>query len=137
MDTPVTLTTALRYPIRIVAQLVEAGASVTHGQPLFSFTEDPPPSAGPSDAKGKGRASSADVRTFLSPLEGALASWAVAPGAAVRDTKCVTASGVRTDHCRQTVLSISEPCLHPIQLGGLCGVCGKDLTVYVVAAGGS
>lgn len=36
--------------------------------------------------------------------------------------------------CRQTVLSIREPCLHPIQLGGLCGVCGKDLTACVGVA---
>lgn len=93
--TPIALTAELRYPVRIVARLVDAGASVTRSQALFSYTEDPLPAAGPSDVKGKGRAGSADVRTFLSPYEGELASWAVAAGSVVRDSKCVVPAACR------------------------------------------
>ena len=85
-DTPVTLMAGLRFPVKIVARLIDEGASVRQGQPLFSYTEEPLPST--SDVKGKGRAT-ADVRSFLSPLEGVLGSWAAAVGASIRDARYV------------------------------------------------
>lgn len=32
------------------------------------------------------------------------------------------------------ILRILEPCKHPVQLGGLCAVCGKDLTGSVLCS---
>jgi RNA polymerase II subunit A-like phosphatase len=31
-------------------------------------------------------------------------------------------------HSRKPVMWLKEPCTHPVQLHGLCGVCGADLT---------
>ena len=33
---------------------------------------------------------------------------------------------------RKRVVWIQQSCSHPVQLHGLCGICGEDLTTYVV-----
>jgi RNA polymerase II subunit A-like phosphatase len=37
-----------------------------------------------------------------------------------------------TDYCYSIdIAEIEEPCSHSVQFGGLCSLCGKDMTEYV------
>lgn len=31
-------------------------------------------------------------------------------------------------HFSQRVIHIQQPCSHPVQFGGMCAVCGKDIS---------
>lgn len=32
----------------------------------------------------------------------------------------------------QVIVTVQQACSHPVQLHGMCGVCGADLTEYVL-----
>ncbi|KIJ57127.1 hypothetical protein M422DRAFT_198518 [Sphaerobolus stellatus SS14] len=55
--------------------------------------------------------------TWDSPIEGTLEAWKVKPGDVISQRRTV-----------EVVVLIKEPCKHGMQIGGLCGICGKDVT---------
>lgn len=81
------------------------------------------------------------------PVEGTVVKWHVRSGDEVAGSRCVPeslpchsfANRVETDIypvqtfnvLRDPLLQLLEPCTHPVQLEGLCALCGKDLTGYV------
>lgn len=75
----------------------------------YSFTHDSPET-------GK------EIRfgTWDSNIEGTVDSWAFKPGDTVSQRKARELPAIK----------ILEPCKHGIQLGGLCCICGKDMTEY-------
>ena len=61
--------------------------------------------------------------TWDSELEGSIHKWNMSAGDVISQRKAAD---------RPAVL-ILEPCTHNIQIGGLCAICGKDMTMCVTA----
>jgi RNA polymerase II subunit A-like phosphatase len=58
--------------------------------------------------------------TWDSAVEGVIDAWSVKPGDVLT---------LRRSQEKPVVL-VTEPCKHGVQIGGLCGLCGKDMTGY-------
>ena len=104
----------LPYPIKLVSLALAPDAPVQRGTRLldYSYTHLAP------DAPPELR-----FGTWDSSLEGTLARWSFANGDIVSDRRA-----------RETPAAyILEPCKHGVQLGGLCCLCGKDMTRFVSA----
>ncbi|CCM03634.1 uncharacterized protein FIBRA_05778 [Fibroporia radiculosa] len=99
------------YPIRVVARAVEPSANVARGSRLlsYSFTHTTP------DAQSELR-----FGTWDSAIEGTVDKWVFKPGETVSARKARELPAIY----------ITEPCKHGVQLGGLCALCGKDMTDY-------
>ncbi|RPD82230.1 hypothetical protein L226DRAFT_556142 [Lentinus tigrinus ALCF2SS1-7] len=102
---------SLPYPIKVVSLAVQPNADVQRGTRLlnYSFTHTAP------DARPELR-----FGTWDSSIEGTVSSWAIAKDDIISHRRAREAP----------VLSILEPCKHGVQLGGLCCLCGKDMTSY-------
>lgn len=51
-------------------------------------------------------------------MEGTLENWKIKVGDIVSERKAR----------ERGVVEVLEPCTHGVQIGGLCGLCGKDMT---------
>ncbi|KZT74927.1 hypothetical protein DAEQUDRAFT_720113 [Daedalea quercina L-15889] len=102
----------LPYPIKITAHAVEPDASVARGARLlsYSYAYFPPDASEPERRFG----------TWDSSVEGTIERWGVKPGETVSARKAKEVPAIY----------ITEPCKHGVQLGGLCCLCGKDMTDY-------
>lgn len=104
----------LHYPIKITKLLRKAGDDIRKNDTLFSYEYTS--TVRESDAD---RPEGYDVeRTFParfeSELEGSLETLAVTVGQILSR--------------RAYVADIEEPCKHEVQYGGICAICGKDVT---------
>ncbi|KZT08553.1 uncharacterized protein LAESUDRAFT_735745 [Laetiporus sulphureus 93-53] len=101
----------LPYPIKITAHFVDTADTVSRGTRLLDYSYN---HVGPD-----GRA---EVRygTWDSSIEGSVEKWGFKTGEVVSARKAREIPAVY----------ITEPCKHSVQLGGLCCLCGKDMTVY-------
>jgi RNA polymerase II subunit A-like phosphatase len=110
-STELYLPTNLPYPIKIVSLAFSPGTSIERGNNLlnYSYTYVPPE-----------KNSSPEVRygSWDSPIEGTLDNWKIRPGDHVSARRAI----------EKPILFVTEPCKHGIQLGGLCCLCGKDMT---------
>lgn len=118
--TDVTLPASLIYPIEIVGILEGAGSSVNRHRPLVRYkywVEVAIP--GPEDDDNK-QPPETEIKeqysVFESPIEGDIVEWKISIGDSVPNSKT-------------TIVSIAEPCTHPVQFGGLCAVCGQALDI--------
>ncbi|KAG6333899.1 hypothetical protein ID866_5184 [Astraeus odoratus] len=112
--TEINLPPNLPYPIRIASLDVKPSTSVQRGTRLlsYSFKYQPPiPGSRPELRFG----------TWDCALEGTVDAWRIRVG------EEITLQVAK----RKPVITIVEPCKHGVQVGGLCGLCGKDMTVYV------
>lgn len=109
-STPLHLPPLLPYPITLLS-LTPPATTINRADPLltYAYTHHPPARSAEPPERRSGR--------WLSPVSGSLGPWAVAKGDVV--------AGPRE------VGTVDEECAHPVQLGGLCAVCGLDLTVCV------
>lgn len=100
----------LPYPIKITAHAVESSASVARGARLlsYSFAHFPPDAPEPERRFG----------TWDSSIEGTIERWGFKTGETVSARRAKEAPAIY----------ITEPCKHGVQLGGLCCLCGKDMT---------
>ncbi|EKM61406.1 uncharacterized protein PHACADRAFT_204575 [Phanerochaete carnosa HHB-10118-sp] len=110
-STELYLSPQLPYPIKVVAHEVQAADTVQRGTRLlsYSFTHHSPES---------GRETR--FGTWDSSIEGTVDSWTFKPGDTVSQRRAR----------EQPAIKILEPCKHGMQLGGLCCLCGKDMTDY-------
>lgn len=97
------------YPIKVVSIDAPTNTQIKRGTRLisYSYSYQPVP----------------ELRfgTWDSAIEGSIDRWNVKPG----DT-------ITQQHAQDKPIAIViEPCKHGIQLGGLCVLCGKDMTKYV------
>ncbi|KXN90103.1 RNA polymerase II subunit A C-terminal domain phosphatase [Leucoagaricus sp. SymC.cos] len=102
---------AFPFPIKIVALEAKPADSVKRGTRLltYSFAYIPKtPGVNPETRFG----------TWDAAIEGTLDSWKLKPGDVISKNKARDKPAV----------IIIEPCKHGIQLGGLCVLCGKDMT---------
>jgi RNA polymerase II subunit A C-terminal domain phosphatase len=101
----------LPYPITVVDLHAKPAVSVRPGTRLLTYSFLSAPAnkdAQPDKLYG----------TWDCPVEGTLARWNIQP----REV-------VSRDRARQRpAVFISEPCKHGVQMGGLCALCGKDMT---------
>ena len=115
MSTPTELylPASLPYPIKLVALVAQPNTDVHRGARLldYSFTHKVP------DARPELR-----FGTWDSSIEGTLTKWNFKRGDTVSERRA-----------RETpAVLILEPCKHGVQLGGLCCLCGKDMTRCVL-----
>ncbi|KAG5642167.1 hypothetical protein DXG03_003528 [Asterophora parasitica] len=99
------------YPIKIVSIDAQPTSSIQRGTRLlgYSFVHiSPVPDAKPETRFG----------TWDSAIEGTLDRWNVRVGDVVSLRKAK----------EKPVVVVIEPCKHGMQLGGLCVLCGKDMT---------
>ena len=107
--TELKLPTSLPYPIKLVSLAAQPNTDVQRGTRLldYSFAYVYP------DGRTEPR-----FGTWDSPLEGTLTRWAFKNGEVIQRSRAEASPAVY----------ILEPCKHGIVFGGLCGICGKDLT---------
>lgn len=107
------LPTTLPYPIKLVSLAVAPDADIQRGSRLleYSYTYLDP------DARPQLR-----FGTWDSSLEGTFSRWAF------NKDDIISAQRAR-EHPAAYIL---EPCKHGVQLGGLCCLCGKDMTRFVL-----
>jgi RNA polymerase II subunit A C-terminal domain phosphatase len=99
------------FPINVVKLQANASDPVQRGSPLltYSFTSRP---SEPGDH------TQVLFGVWDCPVEGTVERWCVKE----RDV-------IASDD--KVVLFITEPCKHGVQMGGLCALCGKDMTQCV------
>jgi RNA polymerase II subunit A C-terminal domain phosphatase len=100
------------YPIKVVSLDARTTTNITRGTRLltYSFLYTP-----------AGRKPETRFGTWDSAAEGELKTWRVKQGDLVTERRAR----------EQPVALIIEPCKHGVQIGGLCGLCGKDMTECV------
>ncbi|KAI6047826.1 hypothetical protein EDC04DRAFT_2863998 [Pisolithus marmoratus] len=110
--TKVYLPPDLPYPIKVSSLDVKPSASVQRGTRLlsYSFKYQPPTPGSRSEFR---------FGTWDCSLEGSIDAWKIRVGEVIT-----------LQRAKDPVMTIIEPCKHGIQIGGLCGLCGKDMTVY-------
>ncbi|KAL5598313.1 uncharacterized protein BROUX77_006147 [Berkeleyomyces rouxiae] len=103
----------LRYPITVRKLLKRAGDEIHKRQVLFQYTYITTKESGDivRDAVITEHTAYAE---WESPVDGRLKHWRIREGAVInRD---------------QPAFEIEEQCGHEVQFGGLCAICGRDLT---------
>lgn len=106
------LPSSFPYPIKVVSLDAPANSKVQRGTRLLSYSfvyHSKAPDTKPATRFG----------TWDSSIEGDLSRWNIRVGDVIT---------VQQAKARAAVV-IVEPCKHGIQLGGLCALCGKDLTM--------
>ncbi|KAF9486425.1 hypothetical protein BDN70DRAFT_869968 [Pholiota conissans] len=112
--TEVYLPHTLPYPIKIVSIDAATNQDVQRGTRLLSYSFVYLPTALPNqEPKPEAR-----FGTWDSALEGSVRSWNIKAGDVISNKKAKD----------RPALVIVEPCKHGMQLGGLCVLCGKDMT---------
>lgn len=113
MSSPTTLflPPTLPFPIKIASLDIHPPSQVARGTRLltYSFTYLPvSPNPTPEVRFG----------TWDSSVEGTLETWKIKVGDILSERKAR----------ERGVVEVLEPCTHGVQIGGLCGLCGKDMT---------
>jgi RNA polymerase II subunit A-like phosphatase len=121
MSTELYLPSSLPFPIKIIRIPLKPPVEISRGTNLlsYSYVHYDKPTADEPEPEPEVR-----YGTWDSPIEGVMDKWNIRPG----DT--VSARQARG----KPVLLVNEPCKHGMQLGGLCCLCGKDMTECVSPA---
>jgi RNA polymerase II subunit A-like phosphatase len=114
MSTELYLPPTFSYPIKVVSLDVKPQASIERGTRLLSYSFVHVPSAPVSQPETR-------FGTWDSALEGTVDSWRIRPGDVISERRAR----------EKSVVLVTEPCKHGVQIGGLCGLCGKDMTEFV------
>jgi len=99
------------FPVTVVSIQANASDSVQRSSPLLTYSFS-------SQTSSPGGRPQVLFGIWDCPVEGTIERW------------CVKERDVITSDEKE-VLYISEPCKHGIQMGGLCALCGKDMTECV------
>jgi len=107
------LPSSFPFPIKVVTLEAKPTDHLKRGTRLltYSFVHLPKtPDSNPETRFG----------TWDAAVEGTLDVWKIKPGDAISKNRAKD----------KPALIVTEPCKHGIQLGGLCVLCGKDMTRY-------
>jgi RNA polymerase II subunit A C-terminal domain phosphatase len=110
-STELYLPSNLPYPIKIISLGFFPSASIERGNNLLNYSYayvSPEKNGFPELRYG----------SWESPIQGTIDNWTIRPGDHVSARRA----------SEKPVLLVTEPCKHGIQLGGLCCLCGKDMT---------
>ena len=114
MATELYLPPTFPYPIKVVSLDVQPQVSVERGTRLLSYSFIHVPTAPGSKPESR-------YGTWDCAVEGTVETWKIKPGDVISGRKAR----------EKPVILITEPCKHGVQIGGLCGLCGKDMTECV------
>lgn len=117
----------LPYPITVVELHAQPDTPVTQGTRLLTYSwlsadvsDNNEPAPDPK-AMPPPKATTKLFGTWDCPIGGTLTRWSLKPGEVIG-----------RDRARQKpALYATEPCKHGVQMGGLCALCGKDMTKCV------
>lgn len=102
----------LPYPVKIVAHAVQPTASIERGTRLLSYSFTHVTKEDERETR---------FGTWDSSVEGTVDKWVFKVGDTISQRRAT----------ETPALKVLEPCKHGMQLGGLCCLCGKDMTRYV------
>jgi RNA polymerase II subunit A-like phosphatase len=143
--TPLTLPSTLPYPLTITKIHVSPSQSIVRGTPIFEYTFTSTTtrlllsSKSATSKEKEGLRKNDMVGIWESGLQGEvrkLEGWFKVGEVMERKHAGLVCSYDydRADSCfiiRRTIIHVQQPCSHPVQLHGMCGVCGADLTAYI------
>ncbi|KZP28980.1 hypothetical protein FIBSPDRAFT_947374 [Athelia psychrophila] len=109
--TPLHLPPILPFPIKVVSLDTLPSSQVARGTRLLTYSFV-------YMAQSQGAEPETRFGTWDSSIEGTLEAWKLKVGDVVSQRRARERSAV----------DILEPCTHGVQIGGLCGLCGKDMT---------
>lgn len=115
--TDILLPRTLPFPITVVDLHAREAEDVKRGTRLLSYSFRNK-SQGVSTAASTSNASQLSFGTWDAPVDGKVTRWNIRKG------QTLDAATAR----RQPVVLLEEPCTHGLQMGGLCALCGKDMT---------
>lgn len=114
MSDPIFLGARLRYPITISRLVAKPGDEVKKGATVMEYSFKWTKEVGDPISGDTWEEEQTTISSWGSPVEGKLKEWKIKPGDVVpRDQPC---------------LVVEEACQHPVQISGLCAICGKDMT---------
>ncbi|KAJ3559573.1 hypothetical protein NP233_g11231 [Leucocoprinus birnbaumii] len=102
---------AFPFPIKIVSLEAQQHDDLQRGSRLLTYSFVHIPAAPGADPETR-------FGTWDAAIEGTLDSWRLKPGDVISKNRAKD----------KPALIVIEPCKHGIQLGGLCVICGKDMT---------
>ncbi|KAI9809618.1 MAG: hypothetical protein M1825_000050 [Sarcosagium campestre] len=108
------LPSSLHYPITITNLLKQPDENVDRLAPLFDYFYKTTVTEGDEFGE-EHEVEKTFPSSYESPVEGILKEWKVAEGATISSN-------------RLEIAEIEEPCSHAVQFGGMCTICGKDMT---------
>lgn len=123
---------ALHYPITVLELLKQPGDNVEKSTPIFSYKYRTTVEEG--DRSGNITRVEKDFPArFESSVEGTLKKWHIKAGAVIshagRVQGCrLTSMPHANRSTRLDVAEFDEACDHSVQYGGICAICGKDMT---------
>jgi RNA polymerase II subunit A-like phosphatase len=118
MPTELHLPTSLPYPIKVITVDADVNTDVRRGSRLLSYSF----LRASSDPK---RPAETRFGTWDCAVEGTVDAWWIRKG------DVVTLKRAK----EKPVLAVTEPCTHDMQVNGMCALCGKDMTKYVLESG--
>jgi len=107
------LPSSFPFPVKVITLEAKPTDNLKRGTRLltYSFVHIPnTPDSNPETRFG----------TWDAAVEGTLDVWKIKPGDVISQNRAKD----------KPALIVTEPCKHGIQLGGLCVLCGKDMTKY-------
>ncbi len=107
--TEIFLPPSFPYPIKISSIDAPSSSTVQRGARLLSYSFQSTPQGGRPETR---------FGTWDCAIDGDIQSWKAKAG------DVITAAKARDE----PIVVIQEPCKHGMQLGGLCVLCGKDMT---------
>ncbi|KAI9850995.1 MAG: Carboxy-terminal domain (CTD) phosphatase [Thelocarpon superellum] len=108
------LPSSLHYPITVTELLKQPNDHVDRSEALFAYYYSTTVTEGNRFGEEHEVVKTFPSR-YESPVEGVLRAWAIEEGTVIA-----------ADHVG--VADIEEPCSHSVQFGGMCTICGKDMT---------
>ncbi|KAF3763983.1 hypothetical protein M406DRAFT_21768, partial [Cryphonectria parasitica EP155] len=114
MSEPISLGAHLRYPITISRLVAQPGDELKKGSTAMEYSFKWIKEVGDSITGDTWEEEQTTISSWGSPVEGKLREWKIRVGDVINgDQPCVV---------------VEEACQHPIQISGLCAICGKDMT---------
>ncbi|KAJ1299627.1 hypothetical protein OPQ81_011977 [Rhizoctonia solani] len=114
MSEPISLGAHLRYPITISRLVAQPGDDLQKGSTAMEYSFKWIKEVGDSITGDTWEEEQTTISSWGSPVEGKLKEWKIRVGDVIHgDKPCVV---------------VEEACQHPIQISGLCAICGKDMT---------
>lgn len=114
MSEPIPLGPNLRYPITISRLVAKPGDDLKKGATAMEYSFKYTKEVGDITTGDTWEEEQTSISSWGAPVEGKLKEWKIKPGQVITgDRPCCV---------------VEEACQHPVQISGLCAICGKDVT---------
>ncbi|CAN8104640.1 unnamed protein product [Discula destructiva] len=114
MSESIPLGSNLRYPITISRLIAKPGDELKKGDTAMEYTFKYTREVGNFTTGETWEEEETGLSSWGAPVEGKFKQWKIKPGDVItRERACCI---------------VELACQHPVQISGLCGICGKDIT---------